>query len=99
MRNGRFEVPLASTEMARLRDQIDPLIEVSHLNAEPTCALGLQLCREERARNTLAGIIVCPAIRAGNPCFRLEQSRASEFVDVELQSILKASSLSGSWHV
>ena len=49
MSNRGSQVPLSSAEVTWLRDEIDPLIEAGHLNAEPASAFGLCECGDSRA--------------------------------------------------
>jgi len=53
----RAKVPLSSTEVTGLRDEVETLIEVAHLDAEPPATFGLRECGFRRAIGDLARAI------------------------------------------
>ena len=100
MSDRRAKVPLSSAEVTRVRDEVETLIQVAHLDAEPPSTFGLRECGDRRAIGDFARGTTDPAYDVWPDLHaRLEYSLSSQFVDVELQPILEASSLSRSWHL
>jgi hypothetical protein len=57
MSNRRAKVPLSSAKVTRLRDEVETLIQVAHLDAEPASLLSLRERGDRRAVADLARAI------------------------------------------
>jgi hypothetical protein len=85
--------------MTRSWNEKDRLIQTTDLDWQRPLVFALDISVDEPARDFLASVAVCPpnGVRSGlrsGP----DPALASEFVEVELQAILKANPVSWLWH-
>jgi hypothetical protein len=84
------EVPLPTTEVARTRNEDDPLIEAAKLNPKPAFILATHVGANHAVGN-VAPIRVRPSYSAkADVCPGFDETVSSEPVQIQLQSILAA---------
>src|SRR5262245_4332347 len=96
---GANEIPLPAAEMARVRHESNALIELSHLDADPSFVPATHVCCDDPRSDFLVEISVCPADtdrpRSGPGANELLSGKS---IQIEAQSVLQTSTLTWARH-